>query len=167
MREMSELETLRHSCSHVMATAILRLFPNAELDIGPPTENGFYYDVNYEKKLDAEDLHLIEVEMKKIIKENQKFCRMDVSRERAIEIINNSGQARFKMGRLNDIPSNENISFYQNGEFIDLCAGLTLIIQKKLRHLNYFLLLVLIIAGMKKTFSFSVFMGLHFIPKKN
>ena len=128
MREMSELETLRHSCSHVMATAILRLFPNAELDIGPPTENGFYYDVNYEKKLDAEDLHLIEVEMKKIIKENQKFCRMDVSRERAIEIINNSGQARFKMGRLNDIPSNENISFYQNGEFIDLCAG---------PHINY------------------------------
>lgn len=128
MKDMSPLEELRHSCSHVLATAILRLYPETQLDIGPPTENGFYYDIDLDKKLDAADLEAIEAEMKKVIKENQKFTRIECSREEAIEKIKSIGQERYKLGRLDDIPEGEAISFYQNGEFIDLCAG---------SHVNY------------------------------
>jgi threonyl-tRNA synthetase len=128
MKEMSPLETLRHSCSHVLATAILRLYPDTQLDIGPPTENGFYYDIDCQKKLDASDLEAIEKEMKKVIKENQKFTRVEATREEAVAKIEESGQARYKLGRLDDIPEGEAVSFYQNGEFIDLCAG---------PHVNY------------------------------
>jgi threonyl-tRNA synthetase len=123
MKEMSPLEELRHSCSHVLATAILRLFPETQLDIGPPTDSGFYYDIDLDKKLTAEDLEAIEAEMKKVIKENQRFTRIECSREEAVEKINASGQATYKLGRLDDIPEGEQVSFYQNGEFIDLCAG--------------------------------------------
>ena len=70
---MSPIEELRHSCSHVLASAVLRLYPDAKLDIGPPTNNGFYYDIDLDKKLEASDLEKLEAEMKKIIKENQKF----------------------------------------------------------------------------------------------
>ena len=128
MKEMSPLETLRHSCSHVLATAILRLYPDTQLDIGPPTENGFYYDIDCQKKLDASDREAIEEEMKKVIKENQKFTRVEATREEAVAKIEESGQARYKLGRLDDIPEGEAVSFYQNGEFIDLCAG---------PHVNY------------------------------
>ena len=123
MKEMSPLEELRHSCSHVLATAILRLYPETQLDIGPPTDNGFYYDIDLNKKLDAEDLEAIEAEMKKVIKENQRFTRIECSRAEAIEKIHASGQATYKLGRLDDVPDGEQVSFYQNGEFIDLCAG--------------------------------------------
>ena len=128
MKEMSPLETLRHSCSHVLATAILRLYPDTQLDIGPPTDNGFYYDIDCDKKLDASDLEAIEAEMKKVIKENQKFIRIEATREEAKEKIEASGQTRYKFGRLDDIPEGEAVSFYQNGDFIDLCAG---------PHVNY------------------------------
>ena len=123
MKEMSPLEELRHSCSHVLATAILRLYPETQLDIGPPTDNGFYYDIDLNKKLDAEDLEAIEAEMKKVIKENQRFTRIECSRAEAIEKIHASGQTNYKLGRLDDVPDGEQVSFYQNGEFIDLCAG--------------------------------------------
>ncbi|HBM86603.1 MAG TPA: threonine--tRNA ligase [Opitutae bacterium] len=123
MKEMSPLEELRHSCSHVLATAILRLYPETQLDIGPPTDSGFYYDIDLEKKLDAADLEAIEAEMKKVIKENQRFTRVECSREEAVAKIQEIGQATYKLGRLNDVPEGEQISFYQNGEFIDLCAG--------------------------------------------
>lgn len=125
---MSPLETLRHSCSHVLATAILRLYPDTQLDIGPPTDNGFYYDIDCQKKLDASDLESIEKEMKKVIKENQKFIRIEATREEAKAKIEASGQTRYKYGRLDDIPEGEAVSFFQNGEFIDLCAG---------PHVNY------------------------------
>jgi threonyl-tRNA synthetase len=120
---MTPLEEIRHSSSHVLATALLRIFPDAKLDIGPPTDTGFYYDVDLEHKLTAEDLAKIEAEMKKVIDENQSFQRKEVSREEATEIIKKIGQERYKLGRLADIPEGEKISFYQNGEFIDLCAG--------------------------------------------
>ena len=123
MKEMSPLEELRHSCSHVLATAILRLYPETQLDIGPPTDSGFYYDIDLEKKLDATDLEAIEAEMKKVIKENQRFTRIECSREDAVAKINEIGQATYKLGRLDDVPEGEQVSFYQNGEFIDLCAG--------------------------------------------
>ena len=120
---MTPLEELRHSASHVLATAILRIFPDAKLDIGPPTDTGFYYDIDLDHKLTAEDLAKIEAEMKKVADENQPFLRKEVSREEAAEIIRSRGQERYKLGRLADIPEGEKISFYQNGEFMDLCAG--------------------------------------------
>ena len=123
MKKMSPLEELRHSCSHVLATAILRLYPETQLDIGPPTDSGFYYDIDLDKKLDAADLEAIETEMKKVIKENQRFTRIECSRAEAITKINEIGQATYKLGRLDDVPEGEQVSFYQNGEFVDLCAG--------------------------------------------
>src|ERR1017187_4350826 len=120
---MTPLEELRHSASHVLATALLRIYPDAKLDIGPPTDTGFYYDVDLDHKLTAEDLVRIEAEMKKVAEENQPFLRKEVSREEAAEIIRSRGQERYKLGRLADIPEGEKISFYQNGEFMDLCAG--------------------------------------------
>jgi len=123
MKEMSPLEELRHSCSHVLATAILRLYPETQLDIGPPTDSGFYYDIDLNRKLDATDLEAIEAEMKKVIKENQRFTRIECSREDAVAKINEIGQATYKLGRLDDVPEGEQVSFYQNGEFVDLCAG--------------------------------------------
>ena len=120
---MSPLEEIRHSCSHVLASAVLRLFPDAKLDIGPPTDTGFYYDIDMDKTLVTDDLERIEAEMKKIAKENQSFRRKEVSREEAAQIITERGQERYKLGRLADIPEGEAISFYENGEFMDLCAG--------------------------------------------
>src|SRR6476620_6081895 len=120
---MSPLEELRHSASHIMATAILRIFPDAKLDIGRPTDPGSYYDINLDHKLTIEDLAKIEAEMKKVADENQPFLRKEVSRDEAVEIIKSRGQERYKLGRLADIPEGEKISFYQNGEFMDLCAG--------------------------------------------
>jgi threonyl-tRNA synthetase len=120
---MTPLEELRHSCSHVLATAMLRVFPETQLDIGPPTDAGFYYDFDLEHKLTAEDLVKIEAEMKKVIDENQAFTRTEVPRTEATEIIKKIGQERYKLGRLADIPEGEAISFYRNGEFTDLCAG--------------------------------------------
>ena len=133
MKNMSPIEELRHSCSHVLASAVLRLYPDAKLDIGPPTSNGFYYDIDLDKKLDASDLEKLEAEMKKVIKENQKFERVECSREQAVEKIQASGQERYKIGRLDDIPEGEAISFYQNGEFIDLCAGPHVSYTKKIK----------------------------------
>ena len=133
MKDMSPLEQIRHSCSHVLASAILRLFPETQLDIGPPTESGFYYDIDLDKKLDATDLEAIELEMKKVIKENQKFTRIECSREEAVAKIKEIGQERYKLGRLDDIPEGEQVSFYQNGEFIDLCAGSHVGYTKKIK----------------------------------
>ncbi|HOO93084.1 MAG TPA: threonine--tRNA ligase, partial [Opitutales bacterium] len=115
MKQMNPLEELRHSCSHVLATAVLRLFPEAQLDIGPPTDQGFYYDFDLDHRFTQEDLERIEAEMKKIIEENQRFERFEVSREEASKIISDLGQTRYKLGRLADIPEGETISFYRNG----------------------------------------------------
>ena len=130
---MSPLEEIRHSAAHVLATAVLRLYPEAQLDIGPPTENGFYYDIDLNKQLDAADLEALEGEMKKVIKENQKFERIECSREEAIEKIKAMGQERYKLGRLDDIPEDEQVSFYRNGEFLDLCAGSHVSYTKKIK----------------------------------
>ena len=123
MKEMSPLEEIRHSTAHVLATAVLRLYPETKLDIGPPTDKGFYYDFDSEVSFTPEILEEIEEEMAKVIKENQRFERMEVSREEAREIIGKMNQEQYKIGRLADIPEGETISFYQNGEFMDLCAG--------------------------------------------
>ena len=130
---MTPLEELRHSASHILATAVLRIFPDAKLDIGPPTDTGFYYDIDLDHKFTADDLTKIEAEMKKAADENQPFLRKEVSREEATEIIKQRGQERYKLGRLADIPEGEKISFYQNGEFMDLCAGTHVRYSSKLK----------------------------------
>ena len=120
--QMSNLERLRHSCAHILATAVLRLWPDAKLDIGPPTAEGFYYDFDIKHRFSPEDFESIEAEMKKVVKENQIFERSTKTREDAKAYYNERGQ-HFKVERIDDIPEGEEISFYQNGEFVDLCAG--------------------------------------------
>ena len=120
---MSDLERLRHSCAHVLATAVLRIWPRARLDIGPPTRDGFYYDFDLEDhRFSPEDFERIEGEMKRVVKENQRFERRVMTRGEALEHFLERGQT-FKIERLADIPEDEEIAFYRNGEFIDLCAG--------------------------------------------
>ena len=130
---MTPLEEIRHSSAHVLATAVLRLFPDAQLDIGPPTASGFYYDFDLDHKFTAEDLENIEAEMKKVIKENQRFERVEVPREEAVQMIKEMGQETYKLGRLDDIPEGDTISFYRNGEFLDLCAGTHVGYTKKIK----------------------------------
>jgi threonyl-tRNA synthetase len=131
--QMTDLERLRHSCAHVMATAILRIWPDAQFAYGPPIESGFYYDFELKHRITPDDFEKIEAEMKKISKENQKFERRVLTREEA-KAMAESGRlgglserpgnaSRFKLDLIDKIPEGEEISCYQNGEFIDLCAG--------------------------------------------
>ena len=129
---MTELERIRHSCAHVLATAILRIWPDAQFAGGPPVENGFYYDVDLVHRITPEDFSKIEEEMRKEIKANRPFEKKIVTREQAIKdaqsgrlgaLTERSTPSRFKLGNLEDIPEGEPISYYQNGDFIDLCAG--------------------------------------------
>src|SRR3954469_21813999 len=120
---MTELQRIRHSCAHIMATAVLRLWPDAMLDIGPPTDEGFYYDFDLPShRFSPEDFSRIEEEMRKVVKENQPFEKSIKSRDEA-KVFFEARQQNFKLLRLAEIPEGEAISFYQNGEFIDLCAG--------------------------------------------
>ncbi|MDR3144171.1 MAG: threonine--tRNA ligase [Puniceicoccales bacterium] len=116
------LEKIRHSAAHALAEAVMRLFPAAKLDIGPATQNGFYYDFDLDHKFSQEDLRKIEDEMRKIIAADETFVRTIVSREEAMQLMESMAQP-YKLERLADIPSGEEISLYANGEFIDLCRG--------------------------------------------
>src|SRR4051812_33546919 len=121
--KMTDLQRIRHSSAHIMATAVLRIWPDALLDIGPPTDEGFYYDFDLPShRFSPEDFAKIEAEMQKVVKENQVFQKSIKSREEALQYFSEKGQ-KFKVERLGDIPEGEAISFYQNGEFVDLCAG--------------------------------------------
>src|SRR5690348_7930837 len=131
--KMTELERLRHSAAHVMATAILRLWPDAQFAAGPPVENGFYYDVDLKHRISPEDFPAIEAEMKKEIKANNVFEKIVVTREQALKD-SESGRlgglterpgnpSKFKIGNLEAIPEGEQITYYRNGDFVDLCAG--------------------------------------------
>ncbi len=119
---MTPLEELRHSSAHVLATAVLRKFPEAKLDIGPPTDSGFYYDFDLDHRFTQEDLEELEKEMKAVVKERQPFERREVSRKEAESFFRERNQP-YKISRLGDIPEGEAVSFYQNGDFVDLCAG--------------------------------------------
>ncbi|MSU35517.1 MAG: threonine--tRNA ligase [Pedosphaera sp.] len=119
---MTELQRIRHSCAHILATAVLRLWPDALLDIGPPTDEGFYYDFDLTHRFAPEDFGRIEDEMRKVVKENQTFEKSIKTRAEATAYFAERGQ-RFKVERLVDIPESEPISFYTNGDFVDLCAG--------------------------------------------
>ncbi|MCI5779759.1 MAG: threonine--tRNA ligase [Lentisphaeria bacterium] len=114
------LETIRHSAAHVMAAAVKQLFPDAKFDIGPATENGFYYDFDMEHRLVNEDLKEIEKAMKKIIGRKVPFERFETSRDEAEKLL--AGQ-EYKLERLADIPEGAPISFYRTGDYLDLCRG--------------------------------------------
>src|SRR5258706_14759699 len=131
--KMTELERIRHSCAHVMATAILRLWPDAQFAYGPPVENGFYYDMELSHRIAPEDFEKIEAEMKKEIKANNVFEKQVVIREQAIKDAESGrlgglgerpgNASKFKLDLLKQIPEGEPISYFKNGDFIDLCAG--------------------------------------------
>lgn len=116
------VEVIRHSTSHIMAQAVKRIYKDAKLAIGPSIENGFYYDFDLENPLSAEELSDIEGEMNKIISEDLSFERIDVSREEAIELMEERGET-YKVELINDLPKGEKISLYKQGDFIDLCRG--------------------------------------------
>ncbi|MFQ5957064.1 MAG: threonine--tRNA ligase, partial [Candidatus Brocadiales bacterium] len=116
------LEILRHSTAHIMAQAVCRLFPGAKLGVGPTIENGFYYDFHLERPLTQEDLDAIEMEMKKIIKENFSFDRKVMPRDGAIKKMEVERQP-YKVELIKDLEVGEEVSFYSQGEFLDLCRG--------------------------------------------
>jgi threonyl-tRNA synthetase len=131
-QKMTDLERIRHSCAHVLATAILRLWPDAQFAAGPPVENGFYYDVELSHRITPEDFPKIEEEMKKETKANSVFEKVVVSREQALDDCRKGRLAalgergvpsKFKLDIVQNIPENEPISYYKNGDFLDLCAG--------------------------------------------
>src|SRR5436305_6899423 len=120
--KMTELERIRHSCAHVMATAIARLWPDAQFAAGPPVENGFYYDVDLQHRISPEDFGAIEAEMKKVIKENQVFEKVIVSREQALAdaqkgrlaaLAERPVASKFKLDIVQKIPESEPISYYK------------------------------------------------------
>ena len=115
-------KTYWHSCSHVLAQAVKRLFPEAKLGIGPAIEAGFYYDFDVEKPFTRDDLDAIEVEMSKICKEKLPIERFELPKDEALHLMQERGEP-YKVEIINDLPEGEHISFYRQGEFIDLCAG--------------------------------------------
>lgn len=128
--EHSELQALRHTASHILAQAVKRLYPSAKLAIGPAIENGFYYDFDCETSFTPEVLEQLEKEMKKIVSENLKVERFVLSREEALELMKDEP---YKLELINDIPEGEEISFYKQGEFVDLCAGPHVSYTKKVK----------------------------------
>ncbi|RFC50388.1 MAG: threonyl-tRNA synthetase [Verrucomicrobia bacterium] len=135
---MSDIERLRHSAAHVMASAILRIWPDAQFAYGPPIDSGFYYDFEMTHRITPDDFEKIEAEMKKIAKENQKFEKRSLSRDEAKALAlsgrlgglseRQGNPSRFKLDLIDKIPVDEEISCFQNGDFLDLCAG---------PHVNY------------------------------
>ena len=115
------LHVIRHTASHVLAEAVKNLFPNAKVTIGPAIEDGFYYDFDAEP-FSREDLDKIEAEMKKIIKEGKEITRFTLPREEAIKFMQEKGEP-FKVELIEDLPEGSEISFYDQGGFVDLCAG--------------------------------------------
>jgi len=112
----------RHTTAHILAQAVKRLYPNAKLAIGPSIEDGFYYDFDIEKPFTTEDVEKIESEMKKIVKEDLKIERFELPREEALKLMNEMNEP-YKVELINDLPEDSIISFYKQGEFVDLCAG--------------------------------------------
>lgn len=115
-------DTLRHTASHVLAQAVKRLYPEAKLAIGPAIKDGFYYDIDSEKAFLPEDLEKLEAEMKKIVKENLKLTQFQLPREEALRFMEEKNEP-YKVELIQDLPEDAEISFYQQGEFVDLCAG--------------------------------------------
>jgi threonyl-tRNA synthetase len=130
--QMSDIERLRHSAAHVLATAILRIWPEAQFAAGPPVENGFYYDLDLPHRISPEDFEKIEAGMKAEIKANHLFERVALSRDEALQMAESGAlgalgpraePSKFKLDIIQGIPEGEEITIYRNGDFTDLCAG--------------------------------------------
>jgi threonyl-tRNA synthetase len=117
-----DLDVLRHTCSHIMAQAVKRLWPQAKLAIGPFIEKGFYYDIDVEPKLQESDMEKIEAEMKNIIKENLKVEAFILPKDEAIKLMKDRNEP-YKVELIEELPEGEDISFFKQGEFVDLCTG--------------------------------------------
>ena len=122
-RDPEALNVLRHSCAHVMAQAVMRLYDGVQLAFGPYTETGFYYDMSLDQPLSEEDFPKIEAEMKKIVKENERYERLEMPRHDALELCREMGQ-ELKVEHIETgLADQETLSFYRQGEFLDLCRG--------------------------------------------
>ncbi len=121
-KDTDGLEVLRHSCAHLMAQAVQDLFPTAQVTIGPVIEDGFFYDFAYERPFTPEDLEKIENRMEELVKADLTVERSVMSRPAAVELFKEMGES-YKVQILESIPSDEDLSFYKQGEFIDLCRG--------------------------------------------
>ena len=122
-KESEELHILRHSAAHIMAQAVNRMYPEADFGYGPATENGFYYDIDLgDKKITEDDLEVIEAQMRKIVKENLKFSTFELTRDGAIKLMEERGE-RYKVEHIKELPDDARITFFQQGEYIDLCVG--------------------------------------------
>ncbi len=127
------LHVIRHSAAHIMAQAIKRLYPEADFAYGPATDNGFYYDVDLgDKKISEDDLPAIEAEMKKIVKENLKFQVFELPREEAVALMEGRGE-KYKVEHIGDLDEDARITFYQQGDYIDMCVGPHLTYTKALK----------------------------------
>ncbi len=122
LRDKEGLEVYRHTCSHVLAQALKTIYPTCKLAIGPVIDNGFYYDVDFKTPITMEDFEKIEAEMKKIIKSNLPIERFTLPREEAIALMSKYHE-KYKVELIQDLPEGEEISFYRQGAFIDLCRG--------------------------------------------
>lgn len=116
------LEVLRHSCAHLLAHAVQSIYPQAQVTIGPVIEDGFYYDFAFDRPFTPEDLSLFEAKMKELVKQNLSVSRHELTREEAIEKFKAMGE-HYKVKIIQKIPENEILSFYQQGDFVDLCRG--------------------------------------------
>ena len=131
--EDEELHVIRHTAAHILAQAVKRLYPEARFAYGPATEKGFYYDVDLgDKKLSDEDLPAIEAEMAKIVKENLPIKPFVLSREDAVKLMEERGET-YKVEHIGDLPEDAVLSFYQQGEYIDMCIGPHLTYTKALK----------------------------------
>lgn len=121
-KDADGLEVIRHSCAHLMAQAVQALFPTAQVTIGPVIEDGFYYDFAYDRPFTPEDLTAIENKMQEIVKQDLQVSRTVLSRDEAIKLFKQKGE-KYKVEIIEDIPATQELSFYQQGDFIDLCRG--------------------------------------------
>jgi len=121
-RDAEGLEVIRHSCAHLMAMAVQELFPSAQVTIGPVIEDGFYYDFAYERPFTPGDLEQIETRMNELASRQLRVNRSLLSRDQAVALFRAKGEA-YKVEILESIPTDEDLSFYSQGDFIDLCRG--------------------------------------------
>ena len=115
-------DIFRHTSAHILAQAVLRLFPNTKLAIGPPIENGFYYDFDSDHRFTEDDFEMIEKEMEKIVQENLDIEKFEMSRDEAIQYMKDKNEI-YKVELIEDLPEDTILSFYRQGQFVDLCAG--------------------------------------------
>lgn len=160
-----DLQTLRHSASHIMASAVVELFPGTKLGIGPAIEDGFYYDFDIPTKISEDDLPKIEQKMREIIEKDYKFLRQEISKEEAIKLFKEKKET-YKLELLQEIPD-EKVSIYIHNNFVDLCRGPHI---NSTGELKYFKLLSISGAywrGNEKIPNLFVYMAQHFLLKKN